>query len=159
MLHWYLLSNSLHKKSTLSIQWINKVLRVITCPDILPLPFRYWFCFLACCHFRRQSLPVPVTDLFCGSGMSFPHCFLIWYWSIFWSAHLHFTGSAVSHPLFYVRFSAPLIMAHSQYSPDSYVDIRWVRRPPLIFWMSIKSRVRKPLTFYLSATIQALLLS
>lgn len=27
--------------------------------------------FLACCHFRRQSLPVPVTDLFCGSGMSF----------------------------------------------------------------------------------------
>lgn len=32
--------------------------------------------FLACCHFRRQSLPVPVTDLFCGSGMSFPHCFL-----------------------------------------------------------------------------------
>ncbi len=29
-----------------------------------------------CYHFHRQSLPVPVTDSSCGSGMSFPHYFL-----------------------------------------------------------------------------------
>lgn len=127
---------------------------------------------------RRHFLTIPILIFFLCM-LSFPQTVFAGasYGLLLWFRHvlptllpymvlinilirpLHFTGSATSPHRFYVRSLALLIMAHLQYSPASYADIRWVPRQPPTFWTLRKFRVRKPLTFCLSATIQALLSS
>ena len=93
---------------------------------------------------RHPALTIPILILF-FSMLSFPQTVFTGasYGLVLWFRHvlptllpymilinvlictpaLHWICRITS--TFYVRFSAPLIMAHSQYSPDSYVDIRW----------------------------------